>query len=110
MIGIVFQFGSEVVETRIEGTNIQFRTSAFGSQFYPFESLHLSMEGVIKEFPDLEGDEQWREKAIERFKKEMKSLANENHIADYVVKDLQKFGYVPMYRQKQGHRVEVLKQ
>lgn len=108
MIGIIFQFGGEVVETRINGTNIQFKTSVYGSQFVPFEQLYLSKEGVIKEFPDLENDDMWRQKAIQRFKDEMSKLGNENKIADYLIKDLQKYGYIPKYRQKQGFRVEVL--
>lgn len=108
MIGIIFQFGGEVVETKISGTNILFRTSTYGSQFVPFESLYLSKEGVVKEFPDLEGDAQWRTKAIERFKEKLKGLHSENKIADYLIEDLRKVGYIPKYKQRQGFRVEEL--
>jgi hypothetical protein len=61
---------------------------------------------VRKEYTDLEGSPLWREEAIKRFKMEMKKLGNENKIADYLVKDLQKFGYVPKYKQRAGFRVE----
>jgi hypothetical protein len=108
MIGIIFQFGGEVVETRVDGTNILFRTSTYGAQYVPIESLHLSKEGVIKEFPDLENDELWRQKAIQRFKEKLKEQGNENRVAEYLINDLKKFGYIPKYKQKQGHRVEVL--
>lgn len=108
MIGIIFQFGGEIVETRVEGTNVLFRSSTYGTQFVPIESLHLDKSGVVKEFPELEGDEQWRQKAIERFKSEMKKLRNENKVADYLIKDLTKYGYIPKYKQKKGFRVEAL--
>lgn len=108
MIGIIFQYGSELVETRVDGHNLSFRTSTFGSQFVPIDSLYFSKEGVVKEYPDLENDPLWKVKAIERFKEEMKKLNSENKVADFVIKDLQKYGYIPKYKQKQGHRVEVL--
>jgi hypothetical protein len=108
MIGVIFQFGGEIVETRIENHNVFFRTSSYGTQFVPFENLQLSKEGVIKEFPDLENDESWRQKAVNRFKDEMKRLGNESKIADYIIKELSKYGYVPKYKQRQGFRVEVI--
>ena len=108
MIGIIFQYGGEVVEAKVDGTNIYFRTSTYGSSFVPFESIYLSKEGVIKEYPDLKDDYEWRIKAIERFKTEMKKLGNENKIADYLISDLQKYGYIPKYKQKAGFRVEVI--
>lgn len=108
MIGLIFQFGGELVETRIDGTNVFFRTSSYGSQFVPIDSLYFSKEGVIKEFPDLEGDELWKVKAIERLKAEIKKCHTENKIADYLISDLSKHGYIPKYKQRQGFRVEVL--
>ena len=108
MIGIIFNYGGEVVETRVDGSSIYFRTSTYGSQFVPIDSLYFSKEGVIKEYPDLENDELWKVKALERFKQEINKLSNENKIADYLINDLAKHGYVAKYKQKQGHRVEVL--
>lgn len=109
MIGLIFQYGAEIVETRIEGTSLWFRTSTFGSNFVPIDSLHFSKEGVIKEHPDLEGDPLWKAKAIERFKAEMRKMGNEHKIAEYVISDLKKYGYVATYRQVAGHRLEKLK-
>lgn len=108
MIGIIFQFGGDIVETRVDGTNVLFRTSTYGSTFVPIDNLYFDKSGVIKEYPDLEGDELWRQKAVERFKEEMKKLCTENKIADYLIKDLSKYGYIPKYKQKQGFRVEKL--
>lgn len=108
MIGIIFDNAGEIVEARINGHQILFRTSTFGSSFVPFESLHLNKEGVVKEFPDLEGDDLWKQKATERFKDKIKSLGNENNIANYIIEDLSKHGYVAKYKQRQGYRVEVI--
>lgn len=108
MIGIIFQFGGEVVEAKINGTAIFFRTSTYGSQFVSIDSLYFSKEGVIKEYPDLKDNPQWKVEAINRFKEKLKGLASENKISEYLITDLEKFGYVAKYKQKQGHRVEVL--
>lgn len=108
MIGIIFHFGSEVVETRIEGVNILFRSASFGRGFTTIDNLYISKEGALKEFPDLENDEFWRMKAIQRFKDKIKSLGNEEKIADYLIQDLKKYGYVPKFKQKSGFRPQVI--
>jgi DNA-binding MarR family transcriptional regulator len=108
MIGIIFQFGGEVIEIRISGYNILFKSSTYGSQYASIDNLYLSKEGVIKEYPDLKDNDLWREEAIKRFKDEIKKLANEKKIADYIIKDLSKHGYIPKYKQESGKRVEVL--
>jgi len=108
MIGIIFQFGGEVVETKIQGTSIYFRTSTYGSQFVPIDALYFSKEGVIKEFPDLENDSEWKTKAIDRLKEKLKELRGENEVTTYIINELGKYGYVAKYKQRQGHRVEVL--
>lgn len=108
MIGLIFENAGEIVEARIDGTTVLFRTSTYGSQFVPIERLYLSKEGAIKEHPDLANDEQWKIKAIERFKEKMKDLKTENKIADYLISDLSKYGYIAKYKQRQGFRVEVI--
>lgn len=108
MIGVIFQSGGEIIETRIEGNNILFRSSSYGAGFAPIEKLNISKEGAIKEFPDLENDPLWRIKAIQRFKNEIKKLKTEDSIANYLIDDLKKYGYIPKYKQKQGYRPEVI--
>lgn len=108
MIGIIFQFGGEIIETRVDGTKVFFRTSTYGANFVPIDNIYLDKSGVIKEYPDLEGDIEWREKAIERFKDEMKKLGTESKVANYLINDLKKYGYVPKYKQRQGFRPEVI--
>jgi hypothetical protein len=105
MIGIIFRFGTEIIEVRIDGVNCLFRTGTQGNLFVPINNLRLDKTGVIKEFPDLKDRDDWRSEAINRFKEKLKSLNTEDERVNYVVNDLKKFGYVPMYKQKAGHRV-----
>ena len=68
--------------------------------------MNISKEGVEKEFPDLEGDVEWRKKAIERFKKKIFDFKTEEERAEYIIEDLRKFGYIPERKQKEGFRPE----
>jgi hypothetical protein len=108
MIGIIFSFGSEIVEVRIQDSNCFFRTSQL-QRFATIEGLKLDKEGTIKEFPDLEGNEDWNKIAIGRFKEKMKSLKSEQEQAKYIIEDLSKYGYVPKYMQRAGFRPVKLK-
>lgn len=103
MIGVIFDYGTEKVEVRIDGTQCLFRTTQF-MQFTTIEGLKLSKAGVIKEFPDLKDNEKWREEAIKRFREKLKGLETEEQRMKYIIKDLTKFGYVPIAYQKKGFR------
>lgn len=105
MIGVVFQFGNEIVEVRINGGELYFRTSTFGSQFVPLESLKIDKSGALKDNPDLKDDIEWRMKAINRLKDKVKTLGSDRKRAEYVINDLKRYGYIPMYMQEAGHRV-----
>lgn len=109
MIGIVFLYAGEFVEVRIDDVNILFRTSQSINNFSPIEGLKLSREGVLKEFPELEGRLDWREEAINRFKEHIRQLKTEEARAKYIIEDLAKHGYLPKYKQKKGFRVELIK-
>lgn len=104
MIGIIFQFVNEIIEVRIVGKNCFFRTSQFGAGFVPIDSIRLEKKGVIKEYPDLKDNENWREEAVKRFKEHIKNMETEDKIKDYVISELKKCGYIPMYLQREGHR------
>jgi len=103
MIGVIFKFGTETVEVRVQDTNVLFRTSQF-QQFGTIDGLKLDKSGVIKEFPDLKDNKEWEKIARERFKQKIKKLKTEMERAKYIIKDLQKFGYQPIYLQKAGYR------
>lgn len=109
MIGVIFDFGGEIVEVRIDGFNCLFRTKQFGAQFATIEGLKLDYKGVCREHPDLELRDDWKEQAILRFKSKLKEFKTERERMDYIINDLEKHGYVSMYEQQQGHRVKKLK-
>lgn len=106
MIGVIFQFHDEFVDVRINGNEIYFRKNGI---FSTIEGLKLSRHGVIKEFPDLTDNEDWKFQAIQRFKENFKSLKTEKEKVEYVVEDLKKFGYKPVAFQKQGFRAKRIK-
>lgn len=108
MIGLIFQFASEHIEVNIKGNSVLFRTSQF-MQFASIDGIRLNKAGVIKEFPDLKENKDWQDIARERFKDKIKKMKTEKEIADYIVKDLRKFGYTPLFKQKQGFRPEKIK-
>jgi hypothetical protein len=103
MIGVIFNYLSEIVEVRVDGTNVFFRTSQ-SPIFATIEGLRIEKSGVIKEFPDLKDNPEWKNIAIERFKEKIKSYNTEMERVKYIIEDLNKYGYVPLYYQRQGHR------
>ena len=105
MIGILFYFGNEVIEIRVEGHNIIFRTRETNSMFAPLDGLRLSKDGCIKEYPDLKDNENWREETLKRFKEKIKEMETEMDIIKYLIKDLGKHGYKAYAIQKAGHRL-----
>ena len=109
MIGLIFQLGPEIVEVRVDNNNILFRNNAPNGMFTTIEGLKLSKVGVIREFPDLKDNNDWQNIARGRFKEKIKNMNTEMEKANYIIEDLKKYGYKPMYRQRQGFRPEKLK-
>jgi D-mannonate dehydratase len=104
MITILFGFGNEKILVKIEGTQVTFANTIFGAQQTTIDGLQLSYEGVIKEFPDLKEDKEWKKKAIERFKEKISNFNTEQERANYIIEDLRKYGYVPERKQINGFR------
>lgn len=104
MIGVVFSFGNEAVEVRIEDSNCYFRTMGTNGQFATIENIKLDKKGSLKEHPDLKDNPEWKEETIKRFKEKMKSFDTETQRMNYIIKDLMKHGYKPKYYQKSGGR------
>lgn len=105
MIGIMFDQVGEVIEIRIDGNNIYFRTSQTGGQYATIENLQISKSGCIKEHPDLKGRDDWHEESIKRFKQKVSSYDTEKEKAAYLIQDLKKYGFKPTHYQEAGHRV-----
>jgi len=108
MLGVIFMFASDMVEVRLDGNHLVFR-SGISPQWSTIEGLQLSYDGVCKEFPDLVGQPSWKAQAIERFRDKLASYEKEVDKMDYIVKDLKKYGYISKYVQKGGHRVKRIK-
>lgn len=106
MIGILFEFVGDIIEVRVDCTNVLFRKKDFGGAFATIDNLKLSKTGVVKEFPDLKENKNWKEIAIERFKEKIKGLNTEEERKEYIINDLIKFGYKPLYEQKSGFRIK----
>ena len=104
MIELMFTFGTEYVLVVIKGHQVTFGNTSYGAQMAAIDRLKLDKAGVIKEFPDLEGHEHWRQEAIKRFKDKIMLLDSEEAIANYIIEDLKKHGYKPYYKQIAGHR------
>ena len=103
MIGVIFNFGTEVVEVRVKDNNVFFRTSN-SQQFGDIDGIKLDKVGVLKEHPDLKDREDWKQEARKRFKQKIKQMKDENEQMKYVIEDLSHYGYVATYLQKQGFR------
>lgn len=109
MISLIFRLGNEIVEIRIDGETILFRKQNSEYGFTTIDNLRLSKEGAIREFPDLKDNENWKNITIERFKDKIKNMKTEIERANYVIEDLRKYGYKPMYMQRKGFRVKKIK-
>ncbi len=109
MIEVIFYYGSEVSFVRISRNDIRFATGSSGNKLAPIDGLRLSYSGVCREHPDLELNKEWKQEAIKRFKDKIKSLRTEDDKAQYIIEDLKKHGYVAKFKQKAGHRKEVIK-
>jgi hypothetical protein len=64
MIGVLFDFGGEKIEIRIDGVACLFRTQQFGGAFATIDGLKLDYKGVCREYPDLELAVDWKVQAI----------------------------------------------
>ena len=109
MIGAIFSYAGEFVEVRIDKDNLYFRNGVASPFFATLEGIKINYEGAIKENPDLEGREDWKEEAIRRLKEKIKSLEGEEQKMMYVVEELRKVGYTPLYMQEKGFRPVKLK-
>jgi len=103
MIKGLFRFGGDLIETIVNQNNIMFSDVSTGV-ITTIEGLKLDKAGVIKEFKDLENDDEWRKKAMKRLKEHIKKYKTENEKIDYIKDELEKYGYEPLTKQRAGHR------
>lgn len=106
---ILFDFATEKILVRVDGHDVKFGSTNYGAALADISGLKLDYDGVIREHPDLEGDDNWKEEAILRFKDKVKSYENEDDIAKYIMDELRNHGYIPRYLQRKGFRREVIR-
>ena len=107
MIKGTFRLGGDIVEAVIKGNDVMFSDVSTG-MITTVEGLKISKVGVVKEFPDLENDPEWKKKALDRLKQHIKKYKTEDKKLDYIKQELKKFGYEPMMKQKAGFRPKPL--
>ena len=98
----VFRLGGEIISVIIDNDNVMFLDG--NGVVTTIEGLKLSKGGVLKEFPELENNEEWRKIAIERFKEKIKSLNGEMEKTTYIKDELTKHGYEAKFYQRAGFR------
>lgn len=108
MINATFQLGGDLIQVKVEDDNLAFFDIATG-QMTTIEGLRFSKAGVLKEFPDLKDDADWKLKSIKRLKAYIKSLKTEKEKMFYVKDELTKFGYSALSWQKKGFRLQKFK-
>jgi hypothetical protein len=106
MIGVMFlRGGDEVVEVRVDGNSISWRSTVYGASFFPLDTIDMPKDNVIKEFPDLKDVKNWRDIAVKRLKDYINSKPTEKAKVNYIVEELRKVGYTPHSYQVKGGRV-----
>ena len=108
MIEVIFLFNSETYRVVVNRNSLLFGKDNQGG-LAPIDKLKLSKEGVIKEFPDLKDNTEWRTIAVDRFKEKVSQMNSEIEVVRYVVNDLQKFGYKPIKMNRAGCRSKLIK-
>lgn len=109
MIDLIFFRGTEITFVRTDGHNVRFASSLDPNKYSSFSGLKLDYEGCIKEFPDLKGNPDWKEEVVKRFDEKIKSMDSEEEIVEYIVEELQKYGYILKKKQRSGFRPEAIK-
>ncbi len=108
MIKGTFKLGGDIMEVIIKGNELLFSDVSSGL-ITTVQGLKFSKSGVLKQFPDLKNEKEWKFIAIERLKKHMKALKTEEDKMEYVKEELKDFGYEPLYKQRGGFRPQKFK-
>lgn len=97
-----YRIGGEVINVIVNGEDLIFLDS--NGTLTTINGLRISKGGVIREFPDLEDNSNWKEIALERLKGHLKNQKTDMDKTNYIKDELTKFGYEPMFYQRAGFR------
>ena len=104
MIELIFELGSEIILIVIKGKEVLFGNTTFGAQLADISGLRLNYAGVVREFPDLELNENWQQIAITRFKEKINNHKTEEETSDYLIEEFKKMGYTAKQKRRKGFR------
>ena len=108
MITLKFQHIADIYKVRIFNKQNIWFSKLWGQQelHSSLDGLQLSLAGILKHFPDLEGKEpmEIRKEAIKRFKEKILNMNTELDIAKYIIEDLGNYGYKCLTIQRAGWR------
>jgi len=107
MIKSNFRIGGDIIEVIVRGNELLF-TDDTGT-ITTLDGLRISRAGVLKEFPELKDNKQWKKIALERLKSHVKKQKTELDKTNYVKDELIKYGYEPMFYQRAGWRPQKFK-
>jgi hypothetical protein len=108
MILGVFELGADQAEIVVDNNNLMFKDGG-SNTITTLEGLQLSKSGVLKEFPDLTDNPEWKKISLERLKEHVKTLEGENNKMNYIKDELTKFGWKPLFKHRAGFRPEKFK-
>lgn len=101
-INATYRFAQSIHHVIVDGNNVMFLNS--DGVISTIEGIGLNKAGVLKEFPDLEHEPEWRRIAIERFKAKIKSFNTEMDVTNYVKDELTRWGHEALMYQRAGFR------
>ncbi len=107
-IQVTFENGGERKIVRVIGNNVLFFDLSMNTMS-TIEGLQFNKKGVEKEHPDLIGDKDWKQKAIQRFVDKIKSFKTEIETTKWLIEEIKKMGGVPLYQQRNGFRPEKIR-
>jgi hypothetical protein len=96
-----FSLANQITEIIVRGNELLFHE---GGMITSVDGIRFSKAGVLKEFPDLKDNEDWKKQAIIRLKEHIKKMNSEMEAMNYVKDELTKQGYTPLFMQRAGFR------
>ena len=87
MIDVLMKFGGDVILIKVEGNKVLFGNTSQGARMATIDGMNLSYDGVVREFPELKDNRNWRIEAISKFKDKIRELKDEDKIVKYVIEE-----------------------
>jgi hypothetical protein len=112
MINLLFKRGQEAVALRIIGSEVQIGMQQGGYfKLAPIEGVQLSVEGILKEFPELKGKspQEIKKEGVKRFREHLKKFKSEEEVKEYFIKEMLQMGYELIMSQKNNLKPEFVK-